>query len=753
MYRQIIYVIIFFSFSNIYGQNAFNDAVVLSRNRVQLLDKLSIILEGNNSTALHKICSGTQIIDLNNLKMFIENPWDTSISGKLNFKVIFELPGIVENLIPVAKNQLIKNIADLTIEAQKTRTMIFDISNEIESDSMLLINLNNLPESLKTESLILERDSLIIILAISQKKLIELKSNLSFITNDSLNKQIVVNNFDNIKPNIPEFKSAILDTKNSFNIFAQEKGKNVDVVSISKPFKISEGAIIEAIVDAVSEQVLNDVYNLLIRNMPYKEEFRVLFPKTIAKLSDNSIKEGNIVQNLNALKRIFTDDLNNILTNITDEKNYEHESKLKKIKDDSKEVFYYLKLSVDLINILKEGFHPTEMISMLTQKSDSYKNKFPDYFVYLEFIDALQKNLKNASNTNSLWVNFSKLDELNINEAEHSSASYFLGFIYQLNREKFKVLKDSFTVNNVFDVSKFQNFKKSLNDFVVSLNVIEANINSFNSGNTSSVETYLNNIKNIVCEIEKSKNIAKYVLDDKQLTDFGTVSENIHKYLDYSISIYKTIHDGSYASLLVNVIDIYTKELSQNKETKFIKELSRYTSFFVDVSNSKSQEELNYAVSKAVGNWGGVLRKQEKSYVISVNSYPGIYLGSEKINNTDGKLQAGFTLPLGLNVQLYKYIGIFGQVFDLTAAFNWRFNDSNSTNLPENVTFKQMLSPGVFLSIAPFKIPFVINFGAAYTTELRTLNNDNTPLEKSRSIRWSAGIYYDVPLWHIWSLK
>lgn len=751
MYRQIIYVIIFFSFSNIYSQNAFYDAVVLSRNKVQLLDKLRIILEGNNSTALHKICSGTQIMDLNNLKLFIENPWDTSINGKLNFKVIFELPGIIENLIPVAKDELIKKIADLTNEAQKTRTIIVDISNKSKLDSNRLTDINSLPDSLKTENVILERDSLTKVLAISQEKLIEQKNNLISITNDSLNKQIIVNNFDNIKPNIPDFKSAVLDTKNSFSIFAQETDKNIDVVNISKPFKISEAAIIESIVDAVSEQVLNDVYNLLINNIRFKAELKVLFPKTIAKLSDRTINEGNVVQNLNSLKRIFTDDLNNILTNITNEKNYEHESKLKKIKEDSKESFYYLKLSVDLINILKDGFHPTEMISMLVNKSDKYKNQFPEYFIYLEFIDALQKNLKEVSNTNSQWINFTKLEELNTTELQHSSASYFIGFIYQLDREKFKVLKDSFTTDNVFDPSKFHDFKKSINDFVVSLNVIEANIKSFNSGNTSSVETYLNNIKNIVSETEKSKNNAKYVLDDKQLKDFGKVLENINKYLDYTISIYKTIHDGSYASLLVNVIDIYTKELSKDKNTIFVKELSKYTSFFVDVSNSRSQQELNYAVSKAVGNWGGVLRKHEKSFVISVNSYPGLYLGSEKINDKDGKLQGGFTLPLGLNVQLYKYIGVFGQVFDLTAAFNWRFNDTNSTNLPENITFKQMLSPGVFISIAPFKIPFVINFGAAYTTELRTLKNDNTTLEKSRSVRWSAGIFYDVPLWHIWS--
>lgn len=759
-----------------------------------------LLLGDSNLVVLNGVCSNAQIRDLENLKKFIENPWRNDIDVKLNFGVFQEMIGIVENLDSFGKEQLMNSSKELDLEREKIKRDTTSIRNRKASDSL---NYQNIIQELNSlYSQINNKDTVIVRKATNEIKEFQLDS-ISLVKNlmnendtlDIFNTRLLnldtafnkndiaqqeIEKIGNNNTVLSKFKIDLGYTKNAFNIFAENKETPIQQNNQSQQFKISESAVIEAITSAIIDQVQNGLYNLLIDNIfddtinfgntsfVMRNELAVLFPETVKELDElRNNRDEPIIPKLNYLKKIFNQDLSNILNNITDSMNYKKSNSTLLVKFEKEKSFDYLKFGVEMIDKIKNGFHPSDMISLVDRNSDMFADEFKEYLVYLSLIDELQRNLRGVSDPNSVWVSFTNLDQLNTeNGAKYSTASYFLGFIYQLNPKKFQNLKKCFAPNDEFDPREFDEFKRNLNDFVVSLNTIESNIKNSAGGNTLSVENYLINLVGILADTEKSEKLAKYVLDEDQIKLFVKQVQNVKKYLEYVVNIYKTIHDGSYASLLKNLLKIYEKELTDpnaDNNNDFIKELSKYVNLFVDVTNARSQEDINDAVNKAVGNWGGLTRKKEKGFVVSINSFVGLSLSKEEINSESikGLNSVAFSVPLGINFQLFKEASfirrgsVFLQLFDFTAVANYRWNaDSNTTNLPETITFAQMLSPGIFGTFSLWfaeNWPLCINFGVNVTPQLRSLTNDGKSIEKSKSVRYSIGISYDVPLWHIFS--
>ncbi len=236
--------------------------------------------------------------------------------------------------------------------------------------------------------------------------------------------------------------------------------------------------------------------------------------------------------------------------------------------------------------------------------------------------------------------------------------------------------------------------------------------------------------------------------------DITSITNNlmlVEKYTNYSVEVYKSITNGTYSKVLPIVLNIFKDQFTFAEDSKsFKRELIRYTSLYADVSSANSQNELNSAINKAANNSGGYLRKYEDDFTISVNSYPGFFCGYENINNTKYIFAPGFTVPVGVNFQFYHNFGIFAQAFDIAAAVSYRFNSEGTTNLPAEVTFRQIFSPGIFLSCNfTHSFPLTLNAGIYITPALRTIDESNVSLNESKSVRLGLSFSYDVPLWFI----
>jgi len=775
----VSFLLLILFINKLHSQNAYSDALLIEKNKSDYILKLDNLIALIKNVSVEEIPAfkGKQD-ELQTLLDFIKNPWNPDIGtySKLNINVVSNLSKQINNL-SVKKTELMQSIENHKAKISDFNKNIKLVQND---DSLYSKKIADITSNINIEDLQLKADE-------KELKLIE----------------NVINS-----PSIVDFSNMTQKTKDAVSLLGKTNSDNVQDVKVSQPFKLNESAVIEAIVNTIMDEMAKGVAELLFDNIlnieltynipknsstgtkdkeksdevksKIRSELKVIFPesiKTLDLLKKNGEKQ-NYTNLSNTLKHSFNNDLKKILINLSNEttsENYNESQILKHYRDNNKSIFNYFKTANSIVDNIKNGFHPVDIISLLNENLSP--GDFGPYKKYIAIIDIFQSNLRELKDdSKNVWISYSGMNDLKA-EVDNTSASYFIGFIYQYLKIKDDEtsknlalkLKGYFAPNDTFEYTKFDKIKLSLKHFLIHLNKIENNIKSINLSkeNNSSVESYLDNINILFSMTDDLKPLLEVFIDKEKLTDVYKQADSVNQYVQLSFSVYKSINEGNYASVVPTVLDILINKCNvhdtysdyysnKDNKSKFVSELAKYTSFAVDLTNAKSQDDLNNAVNKAVGNWGGLLRKQENNFVVSVNSYPGFVIGNERINNnTSNPLinNYAFTMPLGINFQLTKNLGkiaVFGQLFDLAAAVNVNNGDNNTTTVTPNLTFNQFISPGAFLSVEPWnKFPISFNLGGAILPELRS--NGDKPVDKSYSVRYSFGITYDVPLWHIFS--
>ena len=837
--KKIILILIlsFSGMHNSYSQNAFSDAISISDNGqsyIKIIEKLLAV--GSISDNM----TDKQKQDLGNLKVFLGDPWNESI-GKLNFKIVLEIPKIVSGF-GEAKRNLEASITSLKGEIERIETDLKKIGDEIKATEEAL-RIPNLPQEVLDS---LEK---------KKKELISQKESTQNIKIEK-SKQIEINNtlignilgLNETKDWFAEFKKELKDGTEPISMLGKDNSEEVKQTVSNSNFSLSQAAIIEAIGNAIVEQLKEGLVNSLFESIldkdfqlkqttlqstmpgyiqrytikdtiaykdgkisekysflkPYysyyqnftfedyvslqdyiiytiqydsggiiktrnftvnnkgklKDELKIFFPKTIQVLEQlKESKTNNYFTNLNiTLKSSFSDDLKNMLGNITNDDNIKKSQLFGKFfydKDGNKmDAYNYLIVAVALIDNIKNGFHPIELIPVFENfllKSE----KFKKYATYISMIDLLQKNLRDVTqNSKNIWVNVSSLADLNTITVPGSrtSAEYFMAILYQTDRAKFKNIKDLFVPSTGFDNSKFTDFKNDLSSFIVIIRSVEKNVDELTKSNEKSFNDYAQYLDNFITLLDSTNGlVSKYFFIKDSVDAFNSYINQFKKYTNYSMQIYKSITNGTYSKILPVALEIFNEQFKEAEDSRgFKNEIVRYTNLYVDISTATSQDELNSAISKAAHNSGGYLRKSEEDFNVSIDSYPGIFLSSENINNRDGKFNFGFSVPLGFNFQ-FKQVGIYLQAFEIAAAVNYRVNSDSVTNLPSDVTFQQVFSPGAFFVINPFpKFPLAFNIGVSVTPALREINGSGVSLNDSKSTFYGVNISYNVPLWYLY---
>lgn len=800
-----------FSISNLFSQNAFSDAIMISKNKDSYLSQISNLIK----VAPLNVRQRDELI---NLEKFLINPWDTTIKS-LNFKIVSEIPHLIGNLEATKKN-LKELMNSLKTDMEKKVELLKDKQEELKNSTK--------PD---TAGLSLNSNSASLDSLIEYNRKDKFIKDLEFIEIPNLKTQIqqndsLLNQIDSLNSNtFEDFKNNINNNFNSINILGKDNNEEIKETVSNSNFSLSQAAIIDAVGNAIIEQVkeglvnslfqgvlekdiyLNkptssnngeiiiegtkyklidsisyyDDYGYLIDSVRYKitktlnskdtiyrtvaystklkSELRIFFPNTIKILEKlRESKTNNYFTNLNiTLKNSFSEDLKNILENITCDSNI-LQSKIFKTffySEDGKkkEVYDYLSFAVFLTKNIKNGFHPIELLPILhNYLSNSSNINFKNYANYILLIDVLQKNLREiTSNSQEIWINITNFEELNTYgyPGSLSSAEYFMAIIYQYTQ--FKEIKNIFSQTE-FPKNEFDKLKVNLITFSNILRSIEKNIDELKNGNQKSFNDYSQYLNNFLILLDSTNGLlGNYFFDKDQTVNFTSYINNFRTYSNYSIDIYKSITNGSYSKILPVILNVFNNQFTKAEDQNAFKnEIIRYTNLYVDISTANSQEALNLAISKAAHNSGGYLRKAEEDFTVSIDSYPGLFVSSENINNANGEFNFGFSVPIGFNFQINQF-GLYLQAFDIAAAVNYRFSNDSTTNLPSDVTFQQVFSPGVFFVINPIKtFPLSFNIGVSVTPALREVNGSGIILSDSKSTFYGVNISYNVPLWYLY---
>lgn len=172
---------------------------------------------------------------------------------------------------------------------------------------------------------------------------------------------------------------------------------------------------------------------------------------------------------------------------------------------------------------------------------------------------------------------------------------------------------------------------------------------------------------------------------------------------------------------------------------------------------AKDSKDVEKAIESFALPSGSYSIKRSSAFNVSLNSYPGI-LAAYDFNQIDGKSTSafapGFTAPVGLsvafgNVKLWgtTSIGIFVPLIDIGAVTRLHLDGDSSTETLPELNFKNIFSPGLYLTVGIAKSPFSVNLGGQYGPELKKVGSDIN----YQSFRLGLGLTIDIPLFNLYT--
>ena len=245
-----------------------------------------------------------------------------------------------------------------------------------------------------------------------------------------------------------------------------------------------------------------------------------------------------------------------------------------------------------------------------------------------------------------------------------------------------------------------------------------------------------------------------------QLKNINVTKEKKEEFEKVYISGSKAIltrQDPVLSNLAVTFKDqlgIIDKYLEHEKNSPTKKALLKYGTFIANVAEAEDSDAVASAIDQfalPVGSWR---IKRQASVNVSLQAYLGIGCYWNTSEKDETKMSedslSGFTLsaPLGISVSTSfwknRSASLFFSLIDVGAIASFRFDD-NETEIAD-VFLKEIISPGVFLSVSPFpKLPFVINGGYQRAAKLKDVDADKNILIEHRG-RWSVSVLVDIPI-------
>lgn len=431
---------------------------------------------------------------------------------------------------------------------------------------------------------------------------------------------------------------------------------------------------------------------------------------------------------------------------------------------------YYIPYSVasDIGGKLISGTHPAEILDYLEL---SYKGKdtFMSYYKAIRMANIIQRNFQKATNPQfppsteptRLWVQFKDLKNL---ADDPQKIIYVMALIYQEDPELFSSLLPDTQQEAVLNVYN-QVVRPSIELLMI--------IDNISQKSNLSGEDLGQMLDSVLALLKKYSDATRLIPDQISFSRIATKLSQCHT----------AVARKDYASLVSNLVYIINEinaELAGQQTPAALKvsgALLKYGTFATDVVNAKSSDDLKAAYRKASAGRGTFMDKRFSLSSLTVSAHPGVVGGVEQLSGTSTwNANVGITAPIGLEFTWGRrgkydklkpgatYVGksslktlkgsnwgIFLGVADVGAVFNYRLKDKDS-ELPEELTFKQVFSPGAALHYGFKNSPIVLGAGVQYTPELRKLDT-TLATTAANSTRVFARLTYDLPLLKIYYKK
>lgn len=227
----------------------------------------------------------------------------------------------------------------------------------------------------------------------------------------------------------------------------------------------------------------------------------------------------------------------------------------------------------------------------------------------------------------------------------------------------------------------------------------------------------------------------------------------------------------------LSIPELATLTATHGSRKRKLQEVFRYGAFLAAVAQSRDAKSIQDAIRAIALPTGSYSIKRRNFANVSLNAYPGLTGGYERISNDLGSNWApntGFTAPLGLAISWgyrgkiddAKYLSnpkyrrrvdrsaemrnnrylkgssgsLFFPLLDFGAVVLFRLSDDTSS-LPEDVGFRQIFSPGVMYGHGFNNLPLSVLAGVQLSPQLRKFGE-----EPADALRFNLSVTVDLPM-------
>lgn len=368
-------------------------------------------------------------------------------------------------------------------------------------------------------------------------------------------------------------------------------------------------------------------------------------------------------------------------------------------KQDSK------KLTIDQFNtytllvfdFVEEGLNTLKLLHKEANNSNKIEQYKQIYIEGFKFISSIQQGIKTKSygevalNTINI-INWAQNYALKFDKSDEDTKVLIQGYLGKLNdlyQKDIEYQKAQDIVKNIRDILK----EKVQKDYPDTFSLLDKKLDSLSSKIVKGFDFKPSNLGVLLAPVF---NIAE--------DDIITIAKEISKQ---------------------DLLNLQTRNEALNKFAKLM----------ASVILAEDSEDIEEALNAVAMKTGGYLVKQQSHTSTSITFYPGIKYGKEEVEGGaesgdyngsyfGASLPIGIEFAVGTNSKPIGAIGIFAQVLDLGAVINYSLNNESDdvVSNPE-FGFKQVFSPGAYLTLHLTNNPITLGAGASYSPELRTISN------------------------------
>lgn len=201
---------------------------------------------------------------------------------------------------------------------------------------------------------------------------------------------------------------------------------------------------------------------------------------------------------------------------------------------------------------------------------------------------------------------------------------------------------------------------------------------------------------------------------------------------------------------------------------KIVAYLDKYGRFIANMSQAKTEDEVEALIKDIVLPVGSYRLKRIQSKTVAFQSYPGIGAGFqrsfEKNNNSIKGGYLSFVTPIGIDyswkTEKKKTRSIFISVIDIGPIAGWHVGqtedssgESETLTYTDDFSWKHVVSPGLYYVFHTTKV-LSVGVGGQYSPFAIDITDGNEVLLEDARL-WRVGFFVsvDFPLFQIWTKK